>query len=74
MTRKQREVFRRSYGHSRCLDSFLSHQKFWSIYTLVLTARINERYGRPIHGYLEKLDQIVQNEDDVFWPQQSPNE
>ncbi len=74
MTREQREVFRQAYGYFRCLDSFLAHQKFWSISTLVLTARINERHGRPIQGYLNTLAQIVQNEDDALWPQHSPND
>lgn len=74
MTREQRNVFRQAYGHFRCLDSFLAHQKFWSISTLALTARINERHGRPIQGYLNTLAQIVQNEDDALWPQHSPND
>ena len=74
MTDAQRGAFQRAYGHFRCLDSFLSHQVFWSINTLVLTARINARYGCPIEGFLDTLAQIAQNVDEALWPNLLPSD
>ena len=70
MTPQQRETFLKAYGRFRRPDSFLAHQRFWSISTLVMTARINSRHQRPIQGFLETLDQNLQDESDAFWPQQ----
>ena len=68
MTQAHRETFCQAYSQFRCLTSFLAHQTFWSTCTLVLTATINARFGRPIQSFLEKLDRVAQNEDNVLWP------
>ena len=71
MTPDQRGEFRSAYGELRGLDSFLENEEFWSISTLVNTARIHARFQHPIESFLEQLDGIVQGRDAALWPDHS---
>lgn len=71
MTNEQRTQFQHAYSDFRSLTPFLENQTFWAINTLVLTATINERYGRPIEGFLTSLSRIVDNDAGALWPSAS---
>ena len=71
MTSDQREVFCKAYRDFRSLDSFLANEEFWSVSTLVNTARISARFQQPIESYLEQLEAISQGAEEALWPDQS---
>jgi len=71
MTRAQRDAFCRAYGEFRSLDSFIAYEEFWSICTLVNTAKIHMRHGEPIRSFLKQLEEIVERAGDALWPEQS---
>jgi len=71
MTREQRDIFCEAYSSFRSLDLFLPHQEFWSICTLVQSARIHARFRQPSQGVLEKLNRIAQNVGEALWPERS---
>jgi len=71
MTRAQRDAFCSAYGHIRSLESFLTHQEFWSICTLVNSTFIHLRYQQPIQEFLEQLDGMLEPTGDALWPVRS---
>lgn len=71
MTRAQRDIFCKAYRDFRSLDSFLAHQEFWSICTLVHSARIHLRHRQPSHCFLERLEQLSLRAGDALWPELS---
>lgn len=71
MTRAQRDAFCKAYSDFRSLNLFLEYQEFWSICTLVNSARIQLRHRQPIQCFLEQLEQISQRAGDALWPELS---
>ncbi len=71
MSPRQRDVFSSAYGQLRAMDAFLEHQEFWAICTLVVTARIHGRHGRPVQGFLENLQHIALGSGEFLWPRLS---
>ena len=71
MTGAQREAFSKAYGVFRSMDSFFAYQEFWSICTLVNSAKIHARHLQPIQSFLKQLEQLSQNAEDTLWPQAS---
>ena len=69
MARAQRDAFCRAYSDFRSLDLFIAYQEFWSICTLVNTAKIHSRYQRPIQAFLRHLEQISQRAGHALWPE-----
>ena len=69
MTRQQRNIFCNTYREFRNLDTFLAHQRFWSICTLVSTTRTQVRFRQPSQGLLKKLNRTVQNVGEELWPE-----
>ena len=74
MTPEQRDIFCKAYSGFRSLHSFLPHQEFWSICTLVQSARIHVRFRQPSQRFLVKLNRIVQNAGEALWPERSAND
>jgi hypothetical protein len=74
MTPAQRGAFCRAYSGFRSLDSFVAYQEFWSICTLVNTARIHMRYLQPIGTFLRQLEQISRRTEVTLWPEGSPGD
>ena len=74
MTREQRDVFCKAYSRFRSLESFLAHQEFWSICTLVNTAKIRMRYQKPLQPFLTQLEQISQGSESALWPERSSDD
>ena len=70
MKGRQRDIFCRAYGKLRSLDTFLAHQRFWSICTLVSTARTQVRFRQPSQDPLSKLKRVAQSVGEGLWPEQ----
>lgn len=68
MSRSQRRVFSSSYNSFRSLAPFLTHQDFWSICTLAVSARVHGRHGWPIHQFVENLERISEYSGESLWP------
>ena len=71
MTPAQRESFCKAYSEFRSLDSFLAYEEFWSICTLVSTARIHVQHRQPIQSLMKQLESISQGAADALWPELS---
>ena len=71
MTPAERDAFCEAYSRVRSLDSFLAHQEFWSICTLVNTAKIQLAHGRRIGPFLEVLERVSRGAEDSLWPERS---
>ena len=68
MAGPQREMFCKTYSAVRSLDTFLLHQPFWSICSLVNSLRVYMRHRQPCSNFLEKLDRISRNVEEPLWP------
>ena len=68
MNDSQREIFRNAYEEYRCLDTFIAHEKFWAVLSLVRTAYIHARYKKVNQMALDQLHRLLVSNGKTTWP------